>query len=307
MALKGIIKGKIARPVSVLMHGTEGVGKSTFAADSPSPIFICTEDGTARLDVQRFPEPTSWEDILGDIDQLINEEHDRKTVVIDTLDWLEPLCWKYVVAHASPLKSGKRATCIEDVKGGYFQGHNIAAMEWRVLLARLEELQKKRAMNVVLVAHSWIKNFSNPEGENFDRYELKLDKRASGVVREWCEAVLFASWEQATHEDGSKSKGISTGARIMRTEWRATFDAKNRFGLPFEMALSWEDFWSAVQKGEPESRENVKAEIRRLALGTAYQEKAEKRIALANDDVTELCKAQNQLRATLAKETANAA
>ena len=74
-----------------------------------------------------------------------------------------------------------------------------------------------KGTNVVLLAHSWIKPFKNPSGEDFDRYELKINNKAAGLVKEWSEAVLFANWETFVKEDKrtKRNKGVSTGARIL--------------------------------------------------------------------------------------------
>lgn len=296
MNLGSVVKGKLARPVRVLVHGTEGVGKSTFAADAPKPIFLCSEDGTAQLEIERFPEPRTWAEALEAVDEL-DATHDYKTLVVDTLDWLEPLAWAHVC------KAGKKES-IEDF--GYGKGYTAALDQWRLFASKLDRLRNHRAMNIVLVAHSWIRPFANPEGENFDRYELKLHKAAAGLLKEWSDAVLFATWEQATVKDGSKAKGISTGSRVMRTERRAAFDAKNRYGLPFEMPLSWTEFFAAVQRGEPESAEALTAEA--LKLGESAGIEVKDHIARAAGDVTKLAKLVDWARGKASqKEHSNAA
>ncbi len=57
MCIESVRTGRIEKPIRVLMYGTDGVGKTTFAADAPGPVFLAAEDGTAQLDVARFPEP----------------------------------------------------------------------------------------------------------------------------------------------------------------------------------------------------------------------------------------------------------
>jgi len=99
-------------------------------------------------------------------------------------------------------------------------------------------------MHVVLLAHGWIKGFKNPDGEDYDRYELKLHPKAGGLLKEWCDAVLFANYETLTHETNGRNKGVSTGARVLHTQRRAAWDAKNRYDLPHTIPLSWEAFWS---------------------------------------------------------------
>jgi hypothetical protein len=265
MTLDAVVSGKLQRPIRVLIHGTEGVGKSTFASDAPAPIFLCPEDGTARLDVVRFPEPQTLSDVYEAIDILMEEEHAYRTLVIDTVDWLEPMVWKHVCEKAKK----------KDIEAfGFGKGYTAALDEWRKLISMLDRLRMQREMHIILVAHSQVKPYNNPEGENFDRYELKLHNKSGGLLKEWTDAVLFATYEQATYESGLKHKGVASGARIMRTERRAAFDAKNRFGLPFEMPLSFADFWQLAQ-GETEHQAPSLDEIHELA-------------ELANEDVTEL-------------------
>ncbi len=99
----------------------------------------------------RFPEPQTWNDVLQAVDMLRVEQHDHKTLVFDTLDWLEPLLWAHICE-----RDGKKN--VEDY--GYGKGHVAALDEWRLLVSRLERLRNERGMGVVLLAHSWIKPFN---------------------------------------------------------------------------------------------------------------------------------------------------
>jgi len=53
--LEQIRTGKQSSPPRILLYGTEGIGKSTFAAQAPNPIFIPTEDGLNEIDCASFP------------------------------------------------------------------------------------------------------------------------------------------------------------------------------------------------------------------------------------------------------------
>lgn len=261
MSLAKVVSGRIAKPVRVLVWGTEGIGKSTFGANAPSPIFLGAEDGTSELDVARFPEPLNWQDACDAVMELINAQHEYKTLVVDTLDWLEPLCWAHVCA-TRPNTGGKRATSIEDY--GYGKGYAAALDEWRRLLSMIERLRTLRSMHVVLLAHGWIKPFKNPDGDDFDRYELKLHPKAGGLLKEWCDAVLFANYETLTHENNGRTKGVSTGARVLHTQRRAAYDAKNRYDLPETLPLDWHAFAEAVAAHRPADPAQLKAKIATL-------------------------------------------
>lgn len=266
MSLGAVIKGRIAQPLRIVVYGVEGIGKSSFAAGAPSPIFLGAEDGTAQLDVARFPSPQNWQDVLEAVRELETAEHDYGTLVIDTLDWLEPILWAHIVAR-------DKETNIESY--GYGKGYSAAFDEWRVFLAALERMRKARPMNVVMIAHSWIKSFKNPGGDDFDRYEMKLNAKASGLLKEWADCVLFANYETFANRDEKtrRAKGVDTGARLLYTQRRASYDAKNRHSLPEEMPLDWAEFSAAVDAHEkrvvdPELEARVLAKIEQLQKDT---------------------------------------
>lgn len=291
MPLTSITRGKLDKPPRVLLYGVEKIGKSTFAAGAPSPVFLCAEDGTSELDVARFREPTCWEDVRYALDTLNRSEHDYKTVVLDTLDWLEPLCWREVCR-----KGGKGA--IEDFD--YGKGFVAALDHWRDFLADLDELRHKRGMAIVLLAHSWIKSFNNPAGENFDRYEMKLHAKTGALIKEWCDAVLFATYETFTHEKKGKVKGISSGARIIHTQRMATWDAGNRYDLPETLPLDWEAFADGMKARAQQSPAELKERIGNMLSEVKNAElhaKVTAAVAKAGDDAMQLARIANKLSA----------
>lgn len=302
MKLANITRGKLAKPMRVLIYGVEGVGKSSFAADAPAPIFIGAEDGTSELDVARYPEPHNWGESLEAIVDLTTSPHDFRTVVIDTLDWLEPMCWARTCQGRKD-KSGKRIEVIEDF--GYGKGYNNALEHWRVLLSTLERLRNERGMNTVLVAHSWIKGFKNPAGDDFDRYELKLHQKAAGLMREWSDAVLFAAFATYTHktEDG-RVKGVSDGARVIHTERTAAWDAKNRYDLPPTLPLDWEAFAEAVAEHRPADPARLRDRIEGLLalVDDATHARVTRALERVGDDAAELARIANKLAASVSTQ-----
>ena len=237
--LAGVTSGKRIAPLRVLLYGVEGIGKSSFGAAAPSPIFLETEDGTGNLDVNRFPRPQNWGDVMSAIRELTLAEHPYKTLVIDTIDWLEPLCFEEVCRKA-------RKPDIEAFENG--KGYTAALDLWRLFLAALEQLRAKKSMHIILLGHTKSKPFSDPQHqENYDRYSLMMNEKAGGLLKQWCDVVLFANWNTFVRKSGnSKAKGFSDGSRVVATERRAAFDAKNRFGLPVEMPLDWSTFYEAT-------------------------------------------------------------
>ncbi len=297
MTLSSVQRGRIEKPMRVLLYGPEKLGKTTFAAGAPSPIFLATEDGTTQVDVERFPRPGSWFDVVDALKALTNEKHEYKTLVIDTVDWLEPLIWAQVCAeHKDTPKS------IDDI--GFGRGYESALVVWRALLFELEVLWK-RGMHIVLLAHSWIKPFKDPESDGFDRYELKLHKKAAALLKEWCDAVLFGQYEVAAYKDEKtkRVRGIGTGVRVLRTQHTAAYDAGNRYSLPDSLPLSWEDFAAAVKARAPADPEQLRVSITEAITKATAEDATKAKAALerAGNDAVKLAQLNNWItaRATL--------
>lgn len=303
MTLASVKKGKEQKPFCALLYGTEGVGKTSWAADAPDPIFIKCEDGTGHLDVAAFPLCQSWTDIIECLDTLLDGGHEYKTAVIDTTDAAERLAWEHLLA-TKKTDGGQKANSIEDY--GYGKGYVAAIDLWMPVLKRLERL-RANGMNVILLSHAHIKSFSNPEGQNFDRYQLKMNDKLAGLLKEWSECVLFATYEvyaQASKGE-KKAKGVGSGARIMRTERRPAFDAKNRYGLPFEMPLNFADFFAYTTATAPQDGSSELAkEILEQASGTQFEPRVSKGVADANGDPQKLRAIQNWLSAKLSEGNA---
>jgi hypothetical protein len=298
MTLGKVVKGRIAQPLRLVLYGPPGIGKSTFAGNAPSPIFIGAEKGTAQLDVERFPQPAAWPEVIEALTALGTQDHGYKTVVIDTVDWMEPMIHASVIAEESKGKSeAKQITDIDSM--GYGRGYNLAMTQWRKLLTYLERLSDVRGMNVILLAHSQIKSFKNPEGEDFDRYEMKLHHKASGLLQEWADEVLFCNYETYAVETKGRVRGVSSGTRIIHTVRTAAFDAKNRHDLPETLPLSWADYAAAVDEGAPAIVADLKSAIVELLNGadTELKTKVDESVIKAGDNSATLTKILNRLRA----------
>ena len=294
MTLTSVVRQRTPAPARIVLSGPEGVGKSTFGAEAPGPVFIAAEDGIRYLgEVPAFPEPQTLKDVHDAIAELTNGEHDFKTLVIDTVDFVEPLI------HAEVCRRDQ-ATSIEAVGGGYGKGYSIALEEWRLMLGRLDKLREKRDMGIVLLGHSQTANFDNPSGANYTRYELAMNKKAALVIKAWADVVLFANFETATTDPKrGKVKGISTGRRVIYTQRTAAFDAKNRMSLPEILPLSYQEFSDALAAGlQVDAGEVLKAcrdLIKSLELPETHA--AVKYVETQKDNPSALVKALNRLRA----------
>lgn len=251
--LSKVTKGKQSLPHLFILHGVEGIGKSSTAAQAPNPIFFGPELGTMNLDVARFPTPAAWSDATKACDALLLEKHDYKTIVIDSLDWMELLLYR-------SLCDRDKVASIELCAGGFGRGVSEALGEMSKLRDKLSLLRDKKQMNVILIAHSRVVEFQDPTTDSgYSRYEMKLQESKNvsnrAMWREYVDSVLFCNFETFSKGEGKQARGFSTRERKMWTERSAGFDAKNRFGLPYELPLSYEAYDTAVRSSQEKPEE----------------------------------------------------
>jgi hypothetical protein len=215
----------------VVIHGVEGIGKTTLAAQFPEAVILDTEDGTNHIDVARVTV-NDWAGLEGAIHELARDRQGFRTVVIDSIDWAERMLVDHLLR-----KSQKRS--IEDF--GFGKGYTMVAEAVGRLLAACDGLIAA-GLHVVLVGHTKVARTSPPDmDEGFDRFELKLTKQSGPLVKEWADAILFANYKTRIVE-GSDGRSRAKGGkeRVLHTERTAAWDAKNRHGLPAELPMTIE-------------------------------------------------------------------
>ena len=231
-----ITSGVLSTPLKVVVYGPEGIGKSTFAAQAPGPLFIDTEGSTSRMNVRRLPAPTSFTMILEEIRYVISNPTVCQTLVLDTADWAERLCRDGVCSKNS--KSG-----LEDF--GYGKGYTYVYEDFGRMLNLLDQVID-RGINVIVTAHAAMRKFEQPdESGAYDRWELKLINAQkcsiANMLKEWADMVLFANYETYVikgKNEMEKNK-VTGGKRVMHTTHHPSWDAKNRFGLPEKLPFDF--------------------------------------------------------------------
>jgi hypothetical protein len=276
-------------PHCLVIFGLDGIGKTGFAASFPSPFFIDVEGGSKNYNVNRITD-LSWLEVIAVLNELKTSEY--KTIVIDSLDWLENLLHKH-------MREKYKVQAVEEAGGGYGKWVNIMIAEWSTLI---DELKKLRSLgkNIVMTAHYQIKIFNDPATAlGYDRYVMKLNDKVASVLKEWVDCVLFANFETySTSKDikATKGKGISTGVRKLYCEKRAAYDAKNRFGLPESINLDYEEFIKLAVVVKPDLKKDIEA----LLLDVSDKELVEKvKVSMVNADDNKLAQIKNRLMVIL--------
>lgn len=262
MSLANTSNGIRQTPMRVLIYGSEKIGKSTFAAGAPSPVWLGADAGTDHLAIRRLPQPDTFRDVLDGIDEVATNGRAAgiETLVVDPLNWIEALVVADVVGD-----SGKS---LAEWGGGYNRGASAAIDRWRLMKVALERAWGA-GLNVILCAHAHVKKFEDPEGAGYERYELAMQKEAAGLFKQWVDAILFAKRESYGKVDPAtkKAKAYGSAARLLYTEWTPAYDAGNRWCLPAELPLSWAAFVEAKAEGttrKAEAIERIEAGLREL-------------------------------------------
>lgn len=238
-------KGKLHCPVKVVIYGPEGIGKSTFASHFPAPVFIDTEGSTRHMDVLRVdPAPVSWTELMDTVRQLASPQYrdGYSTLVLDTADWAEQMCASHLCAKAH----------VDGIEGfGYGKGYTYLMEEFGRLLNLLDDVIEA-GNNVVITAHAALRKVEQPdEIGNYDRWEMKLQKKTAPMVKEWADMVLFANYKtivvNVDNQGAAKGKNKAQGgARVMYTTHHVAWDAKNRFGLAEELPLDYRQIMHVI-------------------------------------------------------------
>ena len=258
--LNKISKAAPPKKPRTIIYGPEGIGKSTFGNMAPGRIFILTEDGLGDIDAPAIPQDengnpraaNSFDEVMECIQTLATTDHEYETVVIDTLDWLEPLIWK---------STCKRLKVDSIEEPGYGRGYVETMHEWQEFFDAVTYLRDTKDMNVIMIAHSTVSKIEDPMRPAYDKYGLKLHKRAAAKAAEYADVIGFCELKIHTRSeksgfDKTRNIAVSTEERILRVSPSAGCVAKKRYrDMPDEMPLDYTEFEKYIPGGRKEQKE----------------------------------------------------
>lgn len=241
IALSGLRTQRSTEPPRLCFYGPPGMGKTTLASEFPDAVFLQAEDGTpGDVDITTFGKLNSYGEIMDRIVELQETEHELRTVIVDSLTALERYIWEETCARGDD--KGNAKANIEDF--GYGKGYVYATRVWQEFLAELYKLRTLRGMTVVLIGHSKVVRFDDPETVSYDRYEIAVHDKARAIIDPDLDAILLLKSPVSikTEDVGFNAKRNIAGGRganiVIHAIGRPAYVAKNRYGIPETMPFT---------------------------------------------------------------------
>ena len=243
-----VTKGRVQKPIAMILYGVHGVGKSTFATECENPIFIGSEEND-ELDVDRLPKIKVWRDLIDQLDHI--KKSNYKTIVIDTMDELE------TIGHNEILRTEPGKT-MATARGGFGKAYDELERLFLDIRDRLIYLRDEKGMNVVILCHHEKAKHEDPISlTSYDNYSTALHKKIKPIFEDWVSIIAFAN-DKLMKAENSRGQDtvISDGDKVIYFQSRTSHVAKNRFGLPEEMEFNQTGTWKFIKDSVDEFFKN---------------------------------------------------
>lgn len=239
--LDSITTGAVLAP-KITLYGRPGVGKSTLASKFPDPVFLLTEENGLQ-GVRRLPFMESFGQVWSTINELVKAtDLPFKTLVIDSISRLDTLVVKYILDTDPPNKHGQQPSNLNAACGGYGGGVAKAALIHASIKNLLDKLSAK-GITVVYVGHSDVIKHKAPDSEDYDIYTIVANhNKTREIYLDGVDLIAFCRLKSfMTETESGRALIKSTGDRVIHVGVNDGHVSKNRFGMPDELEMSFEE------------------------------------------------------------------
>lgn len=249
------------QPPRIIVNAVEGWGKTSLIAHADKPLIIMASGETGYetlLGAGLVPSVDAakieaWPELLALIDELIATDTGHQTIGLDAGGGFERMCHQHACNRDFGGDWGERGF------GSFQKGYDVSVNDWLQLLQRLDRLRDTHGCTIVMLSHCRVRPFKNPLGADFDRYVSDMHDKTWAVTAKWADDVLFGNFftvvetkKGGAAESLKKGKGIGGTQRVVYTQRRDAYDAKNRHNLPEcidipdDASQSWPTLWNLI-------------------------------------------------------------
>lgn len=232
-------KKKSAKPPFMVIYGGSGTGKTQLAISAPEAVFLQTEDGAGEREINTLKDGVfdNYDEILEALRWIYKNPEGISTVVIDSIDHLEPIIWAKVCKD-------NEWDSIESP--GYGRGYIECDKLWQQLIKALLLLRDAKGMQIICIAHEQIRTVNDPTASTpYDAHELKLHKRAVALFKENADMIGLLKPLVTVDKKTRKARGGNSPALFVRPN--AAYTAKTRYpDMPNSIMIPEENGWDEI-------------------------------------------------------------